>query len=132
MNAFGKWLKDEYCSGKVLPKSAMGKAIGYTVERWEKLNAYFNDGSIEIDNNLVENAIRPLALGRKNYLFAGSHEAAERAACIYSFFAMCRKEDVNPLEWMIYVFDNLRDTKMTELNHLFPAAYKAHLQKVTH
>ncbi len=129
MNAFGKWLKDEYYSGKVLPKSAMGKAIVYTVERWEKLNAYLNDGSIEIDNNLVENAIRPLALGRKNYLFAGSHEAAARAACIYSFFAMCKKEEVDPLQWMIYVFDNLRDTKMTELEHLFPAAYKKHLSE---
>ena len=92
LNAFGKWLADELKTGNILPKSAIGKAITYTVDRWDKLSAYLYDGSLEIDNNLVENAIRPLALGRKNYLFAGSHEAAKRAACIYSFFAMCRKE----------------------------------------
>src|SRR5690606_39549419 len=88
------------------------------VNRWEQLSAYLNDGSLEIDNNLVENAIRPLAIGRKNYLFAGSHEAAKRAASIYSFFAMCKKEDVNPYEWLNYAFEKLSETKMTEIHLL--------------
>ena len=74
-------------------------------------SAYLHDGILEIDNNLIENAIRPLALGRKNYLFAGSHEAAKRAAAIYSFFAMCKKEEVNPFEWLKHVFENIMDTK---------------------
>src|SRR5699024_10424611 len=73
LNAFGKWLRDEIKSGKVLPKSAIGKAVGYTLNRWEQLNNYLKDGMLEIDNNLIENAIRPIAIGRKNYLFAGSH-----------------------------------------------------------
>ncbi len=60
------------------------------------LRANLYDGNLQIDNNLVENAIRPLALGRKNYLFAGSHEAAKRASMIYSFFANCKKHEVNP------------------------------------
>ena len=62
--------------------------------RWNGLCTYLYDGILEIDNNLVENAIRPVALGRKNYLFAGSHQAAQRAAVIYSFFAICKKHEV--------------------------------------
>jgi transposase len=128
INALGKWLADELKAGGILPRSAMGKAIMYTLDRWDKLSAYLYDGSLEIDNNLVENAIRPLALGRKNYLFAGSHDAAKRAAAIYSFFAMCRKEDVNPFDWLRYLFANIMDTKVTELHTLYPKQFKQ-LQK---
>ena len=124
INKLGKWMKDELLAGGILPKSAIGKAIMYTLDRWDKLSAYLYDGSLEIDNNLVENAIRPLALGRKNYLFAGSHDAARRAASIYSFFAMCRKEEVNPYEWLKYVFENIMETKVTELHKLYPTYYK--------
>lgn len=124
LNTLGKWMKDEFMSGKVLPKSAMGKAIMYSLNRWELLNAYLYDGMLEIDNNLIENAIRPLAIGRKNYLFAGSHEAAKRAASIYSFFAMCKKEEVNPYEWLKYVFENIMETKVTCLNTLYPSYFK--------
>ncbi len=70
-----------------MPKSAIGKAIAYTYSLWPKLKAYIKDGKYEIDNNLIENAIRPLALGRKNYLFTGSHKAAQNAALFYSLFA---------------------------------------------
>jgi hypothetical protein len=72
----------------------------------------------------VENAIRPLALGRKNYLFADSHEGARRAAAIYSFFAMCRKEEVNPFEWLRHVFGHIGDTKITQLHTLYPSHFK--------
>ena len=68
LNAFGKWMAGEIKSGDVLPKSTIGKAIAYSLKRWDRLNAYLNDGMLEIDNNLIENAIRPVALGRKNYL----------------------------------------------------------------
>jgi transposase len=59
----------------------------FRLARWNKLASYTNDGKLEIDNNLVENAIRPVALGRKNYLFAGSHESAQRAAMIYALLS---------------------------------------------
>jgi hypothetical protein len=124
LNAFVKWMTDEIKSGLVLPKSAIGKAMYYSLNRWDELCAYLHDGSLEIDNNLIENAIRPLALGRKNYLFAGSHEAAKRAAAIYSFFAMCRKEEVNPFNWLKYVFENIGDTKITKLHNLYPRHFK--------
>jgi len=64
----------------------MGEALQYTIPRWDNLLAYLYDGHLEIDNNLVENAIRSNALDRKNYLFAGSHEGAQRAAMFYSCF----------------------------------------------
>jgi transposase len=94
INELGKWIFEEIKS--TLPKSQIGKAMAYAYARWDALSAYLYDGNLLIDNNLVENAIRPIALGRKNYLFAGSHEAAQRAAMIYSFFAICKKHDVNP------------------------------------
>ncbi len=124
INEFAKWMTAELKSGVILPKSQMGKAMGYSLSRWDNLSAYLYDGILEIDNNLIENAIRPIALGRKNYLFAGSHDAAKRAACIYSFCAICRKHDVNPYEWLKYVFENLMDTRITELEKLYPQNYK--------
>ena len=120
INAFAKWMTTELKTTTILPKSLLGKAINYSLSRWEKLSAYLYDGVLEIDNNLIENAIRPVALGRKNYLFAGSHEAAQRAACIYSFFAICKKHEVNPYKWLKYVFENIMDTKVTELQKLYP------------
>ncbi len=98
INELGKWIFEEIKS--TLPKSQIGKAMAYAYARWDALSAYLYDGHLEIDNNLVENTIRPVALGRKNYLFAGSHEAAQRAAMIYSFFAICKKHEVNPFQWL--------------------------------
>jgi transposase len=83
---------------KVLPSSSIGKAFEYCIHRWDTLLNYLKDGNLEIDNNLIENSIRPLALGRKNFLFAGSHHAAQNIAMFYSFFASCKKNDINPLD----------------------------------
>lgn len=121
---FGKWMEQALLSGGFLPKSPIGIALNYTLKRWRGLNAYLYDGVLEIDNNLVENAIRPLALGRKNYLFAGSHKAAQRAASIYSFFAICKKHEVNPYQWLKYVLENILDTKASELAKLYPQNFK--------
>jgi len=75
-DALGEWLQTSY--NLVTPASPIGKAIAYALHRWENMKVFLTDGRIEIDNNLVENAIRPAAIGRKNYLFAGSHESAQR------------------------------------------------------
>ena len=72
---------------------------------------YLKDGNLEIDNNLIENSIRPLAIGRKNYLFAGSHAAAENIAMYYSFFGTCKKHDIYPQKWLAHVIRNINDTK---------------------
>jgi transposase len=103
-----------------LPKSPLGKAYDYCLKRWDSLMAYLKDGNLNIDNNLCENAIRPLALGRKNYLFAGSHEAAKNIAMYYSFFATCKKNNINPSKWLHHVLKNINDTKSSELHRLLP------------
>jgi transposase len=103
-----------------LPKSPLGKAYDYCLKRWDSLMAYLKDGNLHIDNNLVENALRPLALGRKNYLFAGSHEAAKNIAMYYSFFATCKKNNINPSKWLYHVLNNINDTKSSELQNLLP------------
>ena len=76
-----------------------------------------------IDNNLIENAIRPVALGRKNYLFAGSHEAAQRAAMLYSLLATCKKNDIEPYQWLKNVLIKIPDTKSSELHLLLPSKH---------
>jgi transposase len=112
------WIERESIS--VLPKSAIGKAMTYTLKQWSKLIACLEDGRLELDNNLIENKIRPLALGRKNYLFAGSHPAAQRIAMMYSFFATCKRNEINPHEWLKDTLLNIRDTKMSNLDSLLP------------
>jgi len=118
LNELGKWMAETYKT--VLPKSALGKAIAYCIPRWDNLLAYLNDGSLEIDNNLAENAIRPIALGRKNYLFAGSARGAERAAMFYSFFGTCKKNDINPFEWLKKVLEVIPTYKVSKLSDLLP------------
>ena len=122
INELGKWIFDEIKN--TLPKSQIGKAMAYAYARWDALSAYLNDGNLLIDNNLVENAIRPVALGRKNYLFAGSHEAAQRAAMIYSFFAICKKHEVNPFEWLKHTLENIMSINHKNLKELYPQNFK--------
>ena len=116
------WLIEN--SPKALPKSAIGKAIAYTLNLWQKLVRYVEDGKYEIDNNLIENAIRPLALGRKNYLFAGSHKAAQRAAMMYSFFATCKVNNINPLDWLTDILNRIPEHKANKLAELLPKDWK--------
>ncbi len=108
---------------KVLPSSPLGKAISYTLRRWEKLCIYTTNGILQIDNNLIENSIRPIALGRKNYLFAGSHERAQDAAMLYSLFATCRLHNVNSEKWLTYLLQNVNSTKKENLHLLLPQNY---------
>lgn len=122
INELGKWIFNEIKN--TLPKSQIGKAMTYTYARWDALSAYLYDGNLQIDNNLVENAIRPVALGRKNYLFAGSHEAAQRAAMIYSFFAICKKHEVNPFGWLKYTLENIMSINHKNIKDLYPQNFK--------
>lgn len=96
--AFEKWLYANY--DKTNPQGRLAKAIAYTYSIYPKLSRYHLDGRYRIDNNLVENAIRPLAIGRKNYLFCGNEEAAVRAAMVYSLLGSCKAAGVNPTEWL--------------------------------
>ena len=113
-----QWLQDNIM--QVLPKSTIGKAIAYALARWEKLCIYAHNGYLEIDNNPVENAIRPVALGRKNYLFAGSHDAAQRAAMIYSLLATCKANGIEPYQWLKDTLAKLPEHKANRLHELLP------------
>jgi len=126
LNELGKWIANTFKT--VLPKSPLGKALAYCIPRWDKLMAYLNDGMLEIDNNLAENSIRPIALGRKNYLFAGSDRGAERAAMFYSFFGTCIKNEVNPLEWLRHTLEVIPSYKVNQLTELLPQHYKSKTQ----
>lgn len=122
LNELGKWIFAEVKN--TLPKSQIGKAMRYAMERWDKLSVYLQDGSLHIDNNAIENAIRPIALGRKNYLFAGTHDAATRAGMIYSFFAICKKHEVNPFQWLKYALENIMTINHKNIRDLYPHNFK--------
>jgi len=125
MVAFEKWLLNEY--PKVLPKGRIGKAIRYTYNIFHKLTRYHLDGRLKIDNNLGENAIRPIALGRKNWLFCGNNDAAENAAIMYSMLGCCKASEVNFRDWLVYFLNNIHkydnDYSM-DLAELLPQNYK--------
>jgi transposase len=108
---------------RVLPKSLLGQAIDYTLSRWEALTRYVDDGRLEIDNNLCENAIRPTAIGKKNFLFIGHPEAGQRSAVIYSVLGSCRRLGINPAEYLQDLFERLPKAKTSEIKSLTPAAW---------
>ena len=85
---------------KCPPKSLMEEAIAYTYKIIKKLSLYVTDGRYKIDDNMVENSIRPLAIGRKNYLFCGDDDAAQRAAVVYSLLATCKARGVDERTWL--------------------------------
>lgn len=118
-----RWCVDTYA--EVLESSLLGKAIAYTYSLMERLAVYVNDGRINIDNNLIENAIRPLALGRKNWLFCGNDASAYRAAIVYSLLASCRAANVDPRQWLEYVLVEIPARKKNGLpmDDLLPMAY---------
>ncbi|MGB3548688.1 MAG: IS66 family transposase, partial [Saprospiraceae bacterium] len=116
------WVNYEQANN--LTKGAIGKALLYAKNHLPRLRVYLTDGQVEIDNNLIENTIRPLALGRKNYLFAGSHPAARRAAMMYAFFGSCKANDVNPWEWLRDVLGRIGSHSVNRLDELLPAQWK--------
>ena len=127
---FEKWLYENYKT--LLPQSRTAKAIAYTYSLFPQLSRYHLDGRYKIDNNLIENAIRPLALGRKNYLFCGNGDAAIRAAVVYSLLGSCKAAGVNPSEWMedvlskMYFYSNGKGNP----EELLPAEWaKSHANK---
>jgi len=127
LNEISRYIADQY--KQVLPKSPIGKAFEYCIHRWDNLMNYLKDGNLEVDNNAIENAIRGLALGRKNYMFAGSHHGAENIAMYYSFFSTCKKHDINPQKWLEYVIRNINDNKKSQFKYLLPQFIDKNLLK---
>jgi len=106
-----------------LPQGLLGQAIDYTLKRWEALTRFVDDGKLEIDNNLIENAIRPSALGKRNWLFVGHPEAGERSAVIYSLLGSCRRHGINLFDYLKDLFTRLPAAKITQIREFTPAAW---------
>ena len=107
-----------------LPQSPLGKAVRYTLAEWTALTRYLEAGRVEIDNNLTENAIRPSAVGKKNWLFIGHPEAGWRSAVIYSVIVSCRRVGIDPWEYLRDVLRRLPSMKQSEIRSILPAQWK--------
>ena len=105
LNEFKKWLDARV--EKVPPKSLLGKAINYTLSQWHRLINYTTDGIIRPDNNLVENAIRPFVIGRKNWLFSDTVQGAQASAAIYSLIETAKSNSLEPYRYLRYLFEHL-------------------------
>ena len=113
-----KWLEENL--ELYPPDSPMTTAIRYMLNRWAGLTVFLNNGDLRPDNNLIENQIRPLAIGRKNYLFAGSENGAQYAAIFYSFFATCKMNKINPYDWLVDVYKKISDYPVNKIHELIP------------
>ena len=128
MEAMKLWMETE--GVKYSESSLIGKAITYAYTRWDNMMRYLDDGRLLLDNNLAENEIRPVTLGRKNYLFCGNHEAAQNMAVVCSLLATCRNHDVNPRDYLNDVISQMpyhAKASYEELLQLLP-----HKWKLTH
>jgi transposase len=105
---------------ELAPKSLMAKAVHYSLKRWEALIAYAQTGHLPIDNNPAENAVRPIALGRKNWLFVGSEAAGQRQAVILSLLATAKANGLDPAKWLLDTLQKLPTTKNKDLHTLLP------------
>ena len=116
---------------EVRPKSAVGKAILYALGQWKSLLVYLEHGQVEIDNNSVENAIRPCALGKKNWLFIGDVGAGQRSATLYSLLGSCLRRGINPRDYLHWLIPRLPKATNQTASTLTPAAYAATMQQST-
>jgi transposase len=121
MEQFKEWLTAQRDAAQLLPSSPIGQAISYALGRWKYMERYLENGHVEIDNNGVENAIRPVAIGRKNYLFAGSPAGAKWAAIVYTLVASAARHGLNPQTYMADILRRLPDMSISQLHTLFPA-----------
>jgi len=108
---------------RTLPQGLLGQAIDYALKRWEALTRFVEDGVLEIDSNIIENSIRPSALGKKNWLFVGHPGAGERSAVIYTLLGSCRRHGVNPFDYLKDMFTRLPGAKITEIQQFTPAVW---------
>lgn len=124
------WVKDQIPKLSTL-RSPIGKAFAYFSEREKQLGVFLHDGMLLMDTNLIENTIRPIALGRNNYMFAGSHDAAQNAAqnaaIIYSLFATCKLHDVNAYDWLKFVIAAMPTFPSSRIQELLPQNWKARI-----
>ena len=119
-------------SGRHLPQSPLGTAMDYTLGQWRTLEIYLGDGQVQIDNNLVENAIRPTAIGKKNWLFVGDAGTGQRSAIIYTLIECCRRRGQDPFAYLRDVLTRLPNMTNHQIPEVIPAAWiKSRKQRQT-
>lgn len=109
----------------VLPKSTMGKAITYTLNLWERLEVFLKHPVVELSNNLAENSMRGIALGRKNWIHLGDEKAGPKIAAILSIAETCRRQGLPLRDYLLDVLPGMADRKTTEAANLTPTRWKA-------
>jgi transposase len=129
LKALGEWLKVNLT--EVTPNTPISKAIQYALSRWDKLMEYTHHHFIPNDNNQIESAVRPLSLGRKNFMFAGSHHGAERIALMYTLIANCKEHNIDPYEYLKDVLSRISTHKQKDIKELLPENWKP-LSQVIH
>lgn len=112
-------------ASRTLPRAPLMEAISYTLKQWDAIIRVLEDGRFQLDNNAIEREMRPIALGRKNYLFAGSHNGARRAAVMYSLLGCARLHKVNPHTWLRDVLVRMRSHPVNKVHELLPHHWKA-------
>lgn len=127
LRRFKEWLESQQpnCGGAILPKSPMGQAITYALNQWEALCVYTTDGDLAIDNNASENALRRVAIGRKNWLFCGSDNGGTTAAVLFSLIATCQRHKVEPFEYLQDVLTRLPASPVSQLDAFLPDRWYA-------
>ena len=118
LEAFYEWLLN--VQNKVPPKTALGKAINYTLQYWPELKMYVDNGSWPIDNNLAENAIRPFVIGRKNWLFSNSQRGARASANLYSLIETAKANNREPYAYLCWLLNRLPHTDINDFESLAP------------
>ena len=108
---------------RFLPRSLMGKALDYALNQWPSLRLFREDGRLEIDNHLIENAIRPTAIGKKNWLFIGEAQAGQRSAIVYTIIECCRRRGLDPFAYLRDVFTRLPSMTHWQVKDLTPEAW---------
>lgn len=118
LRRFRHWLRQT--APTTVPKAPLGKAIGYCLNHWVALTRYLADGRLLIDNNTAERCIKPVVIGRKNYLFAGSHDGGRRAAIIYSIIETCKANGINTFLYLKWVLSKIPNHLNKHIDELLP------------
>lgn len=116
------WLKEQL--GKISSKTPLVKAIKYALARLPKARPYLDRGVLEFDNNIAERAVRPVTLGRKNYLFMGSEAGGKSAVIAYTLIETAKMNKVNPEAWLAWVLERIQDHPANRIAELLPWAYQ--------
>jgi transposase len=120
---FKKWLDD--LANRAIPKSPLGNAVNYALKNWEAVERYLDDGMLDIDNNAAERLIKPVKIGAKNWIFAGSDQGAKNAAIYYSLIETCKLHQINPYDYLRDVLTRLPTQLNSKIDELLPWHWKS-------